>query len=432
MRKISSWGRLSEFNHEVVNLSGTRGLTRVLSESKPGVVIGNGRSYGDACLNPEGFIWSSRNLDCLIEFDRSTGQIKCESGVLLKDIQSLVVPEGWMLPVTPGTQLITVGGAIANDVHGKNHHLFGTFSDHITYIKIIRTNGETIECGPSLNSDWFSATVGGIGLTGFIVEVGIQLRKVLGPWLETESIPYASVSEFMQHAESSEKDWEHTVSWIDCLASSRGRGIFMRGNFISGSNREEPSQKKSKMPITPPVSLVNKLTLRPFNEVYFWLNKRKAGKRVVHYQPFFYPLDNLHDWNKMYGPRGFYQYQSVIPHESGSDAVQEMLKEIGRSGQGSFLAVLKTFGNRTPNGMLSFPLPGVTLALDFPNNGSKTTELFNRLDSIVLEAKGRIYLAKDSRMPKELFEAGYPRLQEFLKFRDPDISSAMSRRLMGS
>jgi FAD/FMN-containing dehydrogenase len=404
----------------------------LIQNAQPGLPFGNGRSYGDVCLNPDGLLWTTRGLDHLIAFNRETGRLTCETGVLLKDVQTLVVPAGWMLPVTPGTQLITVGGAIANDVHGKNHHTLGTFADHLIRLKLARTDGEIIECGPTLNTPWFAATVGGIGLTGLILEAEIQLKRVPGPWLTTETIPYASIAEFLACADDSEADWEHTVSWIDCLAGSSGRGLFMRANHIQAEQRPEPKLKKSRLPFVPPLSLVNKLTLKPFNEAYYWLTRRKAGKQTIaHYQPFFYPLDNLQDWNKMYGPRGFYQYQSVVPREVGLDAINEMLKAIGRSGEGSFLAVLKTFGHRESLGMLSFARPGVTLALDFPNNGAQTLKLFARLDQIVSEAKGRIYLAKDARMPRALFESSYPQFQKFLKYRDSGISSAMSRRLFG-
>lgn len=432
MRSITSWGRLTSLPHQVVSFPNISKAVTAISELKPGIAFGNGRSYGDSCLNPEGFLWSMRGLDHLIAFDREKGLLKCEAGVLLRDIQSLIVPEGWMLPVTPGTQLITVGGAIANDVHGKNHHMMGSFSDHVLRIKLLRTDGEIVECGPDQRQDWFAATVGGIGLTGLIVEADIQLKIVPGPWLETETIPYSDLGAFFKYADDSEAEWEHTVSWIDCLVGSGGRGLFMRGNPIAYHARPVPHPKKSRVPFVPPISLVNKLSLRPFNEAYYWMNKRKVGKQIVHYQPFFYPLDNLQDWNKMYGPRGFYQYQCVVPRDVGHDAVNEMLGEIGRSGQGSFLAVLKTFGDKRSIGMLSFPQPGVTLALDFPNSGNKTTELLDRLDRIVSNARGRIYLAKDARMSKSLFESGYPRLQEFLKYRDPGMSSAMSRRLLGS
>ena len=427
---MTAWGRLSALPHQVVALSDPRHTKALLMASTPGLPFGNGRSYGDACLNPEGVLWATRGLDHVIAFDPQTGVLTCEAGVLLRDIQALVAPRGWLLPVTPGTQMITVGGAIANDVHGKNHHVFGCFGDHVVQLNLLRTDGEEIICGPRLRADWFAATLGGIGLTGLITQATLQLKKIPGSWLETETIAYRNPHEFFDLADGSEQDWENTVSWIDCVAGSGGRGLFMRGNFIADAGRAAPKAAAKRMPFVPPVSMVNGLTLRPFNEAYFWLNKRKTGRQVTHYQPFFYPLDNLHDWNRMYGPKGFYQYQSVVPRAVGQEAVSAMLAEIGRSGQGSFLAVLKTFGNREPLGMLSFAQPGVTLALDFPNHGAKTLALFERLDAIVREARGRIYLAKDARMPRDLFEAGYPRLSEFIQYRDLGISSAMSRRLI--
>jgi FAD/FMN-containing dehydrogenase len=299
-------------------------------------------------------------------------------------------------------------------------------------ITVVRTDGETIESAPDRHPDWFSATIGGLGLTGVIVQATLQLRRVPGPWLDTETIPYEGLAEFFALADASEANWEYTVSWIDCLAGGAGRGIFMRGNHSETAARLAPAGRQRTMPFVPPVSLINRATLRPFNSAYYNLQKWRAGHATTHYEPFFYPLDNLLEWNRMYGPNGFFQYQSVVPKEAGIDAVQAMLKEIARSGEGSFLAVLKTFGDRQPLGMLSFPQPGATLALDFPNNGNRTLALLERLDSIIREAGGRIYPAKDARMPTDLFESGYPRLTEFLKYRDPGISSGLSRRLMGS
>ena len=433
MRPVSSWGRLSADPHHVVGLSDPRKVREALScGGAPGVAHGMGRSYGDACLNPQGTLWLTTGLDHFIAFDDRTGRLVCEVGVLLRDIQRLAVPRGWILPVTPGTQLVTVGGAIANDVHGKNHHVLGAFGDHVQRLTLLRTDGETIQCGPDERPDWFAATVGGVGLTGVIVQAEIQLRRIPGPWLETETIPYANLDEFFQLADDSEAQWEHTVSWIDCIPGSGGRGVFMRGNPVAAERQPVPPGRQLTMPIVPPVSLVNRLSLRPFNMAYYHLKKWRAGRAVTHYEPFFYPLDNLLEWNRMYGPRGFFQYQSVVPRGVARDAVQSMLQEIARFGDGSFLAVLKTFGNREPAGMLSFAQPGATLALDFPNHGERTQKLFARLDAIVTEARGRIYLAKDARMPRALFEAGYPRLPEFLKYRDRGISSGLSRRLMGS
>ncbi|MBW1668563.1 MAG: FAD-binding oxidoreductase [Deltaproteobacteria bacterium] len=432
MKPVSSWGRLSAEPHRVVELHDPFIVKDFLSHGPlPGLAYGMGRSYGDVCLNPGGTLWVTTRLNHFMAFDDRAGRLVCEAGVLLRDIQRLAVPRGWMLPVTPGTQLVTVGGAIANDVHTKNHHVMGSFGDHVRNLTLIRTDGEVIRCGPNERSDWFAATVGGLGLTGVIIQAEIQLRRVAGPWLETEIVPYGNLDEFFRLADDSEADWEHTVSWIDCISGGGGRGLFLRGNPTSPGNLPEPKGCNVTVPFVPPFSLVNRLSLRLFNMAYYHAKKRRAGRAVRHYEPFFYPLDNVLEWNRMYGPKGFFQYQCVVPRKVGKIAIQTILKEISRSGDGSFLAVLKTLGNRQSIGMLSFPQPGVTLALDFPNKGTHTYKLLERLDAIVYEAKGRLYPAKDSRMPKQLFELGYPRLKEFLKYRDPGISSGFSRRVMG-
>jgi FAD/FMN-containing dehydrogenase len=436
MVAVTSWGRLSRPDHTVTPLAdsgrvaGT--ISRMHDTACPGLAYGMGRSYGDSCLNPGGMLWVTPGLNRLISFDPVKGLLRCEAGVLLRDIQATMIPQGWSLPVTPGTQMVTVGGAIANDVHGKNHHVSGSFGHHVEQFNLVRTDGQNLDCGPSQNVDWFAATIGGLGLTGVITEATLRLKAVPGPWLESENIPYNSLDTFFQLADESESHWEHTVSWIDCLSKGNTRGIFMRANPVATPSRTERHSRPRTMPFIPPVSLVNRFTLRPFNTVYHALQKRKQQRQVVHYKPYFYPLDNMLEWNRMYGPRGFYQYQMVVPRAQGRDAVAAMLAAIAASGEGSFLAVLKTFGDRESRGLLSFPQPGVTLALDFPNNGSKTHTLFARLDAILLEAKGRLYPAKDARMSRDLFEASYPNLPEFMTFRDPGISSAMSRRLMGS
>lgn len=430
MRSMSSWGRLSSLPHDVVALTDRGQVSAVLKQNHPGIAYGMGRSYGDACLNDGGRLWHVRYLDRFIEFDESTGRVCCEAGVLLRDIQRMMVPRGWMLPVTPGTQLVTVGGAIANDVHGKNHHVMGSFGDHVLALTLARSDGTVMECRMDSEPGMFAATIGGVGLTGVIVAAQLQLRRIEGPWLHAETLPYRSLDEFFAYSDDSEAEWEHTVSWIDCVAG--GRGLFMRANPAESLDKPPPLQRSMGMPIVPPVSLVNALSLRLFNMAYFNLKSHGLAQSVVHYEPFSYPLDHVENWNRMYGPKGFYQYQSVVPREQGQEVIQAMLDEIARAGEGSFLAVLKTFGDRKAPGMLSFPRPGVTLALDFPNRGERTLRLFASLNDIVREAGGRIYLAKDACMPRDLFESGYPRLKEFLAFRDPGISSAMSRRLMGS
>jgi FAD/FMN-containing dehydrogenase len=430
MTKMSSWGRLNAHEHVVIDINDRSHIPALLRSHKPGLAYGMGRSYGDVCLNPGGTLWKTAKLDRFLSFNNKTGVLRCEAGVLLRDIQRLFIPRGWAIPVTPGTQLVTVGGAIANDVHGKNHHALGSFGDHLLKIRLLRTTGETIGCSRNHHHDWLTATIGGLGLTGLIVEAEIQLQKVPSAWLNVESIAYSNLDEFFHLADDSEAQWQHTVSWIDCL-SGIGRGIFMRGNPAAKSDCITPKARQLSMPFMPPVSLINRLSLQPFNHAYFHLQKRQAGLRVVHYEKFFYPLDNILNWNRMYGPKGFFQYQSVVPRTSGKEAVQAMLTAIANSGEGSFLAVLKTFGNREALGMMSFPQPGVTLALDFANSGATTQKLFERLDAIVRETGGRIYPAKDARMPRDLFESGYPKLHEFLAYRDPGISSALSRRLIG-
>lgn len=430
MRPLASWGRLSALPQEVVDLSDRTRVTAELSRGQPGIPYGLGRSYGDVCLNPGGTVWRTAGLDRFMRFDEATGRLACEAGTSLRDIQEVFVPRGWGLPVLPGTRFVTVGGAIANDVHGKNHHETGTFGDHVTSIRLLRTDGDEIVCGPDIRPDWFAATVGGLGLTGLIVEAELQLRRVPGPWLDTETIAYAGLGEFFRLSDESHPAWEHAVSWIDCTSVQGVRGLFLRA-------RPAPDQRGAwrpralAMPLVPPFSLVNRLTLKPLNRLYWMANQRQLGRRIAHYVPFLFPLDGIADWNRLYGPAGFYQYQCVVPREQGPSAIAELLALIARSGDGSVLAVLKTFGDRWPRGLLSFPRPGVTLALDFRNHAG-IAPLFAQLDAVVAAAGGRLYPAKDARMSRALFEASYPRLEEFLKYRDPGMSSGMSRRLMGS
>lgn len=354
MVAVGSWGRLGIHDHRMQLLADRARVPGDISGQRQGLAFGMGRSYGDVCLNPGGTLWDLRSLDRFIAFDEETGRLRCESGTLLREIQRFGVTRGWMLPVVPGTQYVTVGGAIANDVHGKNHHRYGCFGDHVTQLTLVRTSGEVLSCLPG--DAMFAATVGGLGLTGVIVEAELQLRRVPGPWLDVETLPYQDLQQFFMLADASEADWEHTVSWIDCLHPS-GRGIFMRANSVAADQPEPPSRSDLRFPFVPPTSLVNRLSLRPFNAMYYHL-KKIQHRSLQHYVQFFHPLDRIQDWNRMYGPHGFYQYQCVLPREAGAAGIQAMLKTIRRSGMGSFLAVLKTFGQRDAVGMLSFARPG--------------------------------------------------------------------------
>ncbi len=430
---VHSWGRLAPAAQRLQAPRSRHLPVPGRPQDGSALPFGNGRSYGDVCLNPGGRLWTMRSLDRFIAFDAASGVIECEAGVLLDEIIAVALPQGWFLPVTPGTRFVTLGGAIANDVHGKNHHRAGSFGEHVLSLVLARTDGRRIECSPSHERDWLAATIGGLGLTGAVLSARLQLRRVPGPWLRTESLPYRTLDEFFALADESERDWEHTVSWIDCVHGRDGaaRGIFFRGNHAA-HEAAEPAPNSRTVPFTPPVSLVNGPTLRAFNTAYFHHHRFHAGERWQHYRPFFYPLDGLLEWNRIYGRRGFFQYQCVVPQAARREATAALLAAIRASGSGSFLAVLKTFGDRPPAGLLSFPMAGATLALDFPSHGAPTEALFGRLDAIVAEAGGRLYPAKDARMPRAMFERSFARLGEFAAYRDPGISSAMSRRLMGS
>jgi len=430
MNVLSSWGNLAHQQHRVHYLDDRRNVGEVIGRFNPGIAYGMGRSYGDACLNVSGHVWNTRMLDNLIRFDSEKGLLCCEAGALLRDIQRLLIPRGWMLPVTPGTQFVTVGGAIANDVHGKNHHQFGCFGEHMNWLKLVRSDGEIIECSATQNQQWFRATVAGLGLTGVIVEAEIRLKRIQSPWMYSESIPFASLEDFFQLSDASEQEWEHSAAWIDCLPGKIGAGIFLRGNMANNVSRELPHSKDHEFPFMPPISLINRVSLRLFNRLYTAVNRKR--KSITHYETFLYPLDKLLYWNRIYGRQGFYQYQCVLPHKHRLEATKALLQQISQSDEGSFLTVLKTFGNRQATGLMSFPIHGVTLALDFPNKGDQTLALFNRLDTIVSDAGGRVYLAKDARLPAHLFAQFYPGYEQLRAFRDPGISSDMSRRLTGS
>ncbi len=431
LQPVASWGRLTREPHRLVGLHDLAKILETVQRSAlPGLAFGYGRSYGDVCLNPGSTLWMMRGLDNFIAFDTEAGILECEAGVLLKEIIEVALPRGWFPPVVPGTQFVTVGGAIANDVHGKGHHVTGSFGDHVLAFELVRTDGTVLNCSREENRDWFEATVGGLGLTGIITRAKLKLRRVPGPWLDAETIPFNFLEQFFELSAESEHRFEYSVAWIDCLHRAGGRGVFFRGNHSSRANVVR-LRKARTFPLRPPVPLVNGLSLRIFNNLFYSMQKARHRCGEQHYVPFFFPLDNLLEWNRMYGPRGFYQYQSVVPSEAAMKATRSMLREIAFSGLGSFLAVLKLFGDRTAPGILSFPMPGVTLALDFPNNGKRTLRLFERLNAIVRDAGGRLYPAKDACMPPELFKCGYPRLGEFLRYRDPGISSAMSRRLLG-
>jgi len=394
------------------------------------LAYGNGRSYGDVCLNSGATLLHTRGMDRFIAFDEASGVLSCEAGVLLSDILDVFVPRGWFLPVTPGTRFVTVGGAIANDVHGKNHHGAGTFGCHVRRFELLRSDGSRCLCSPGENADWFAATIGGLGLTGLITWVEMDLKRIAGVGVAVENFRFNGLDEFFSHNATAEASHDYTVAWIDCLAATP-RGIFVAGDHVAASDLALPPRKPGNLPLTLPAdwpfSLVNGVSLRAFNQAYY--HRPLPAKAVVHYEPFFYPLDAVAHWNRLYGRKGFYQYQFVLPM-AARELLGDILRCIATSGQGSFLAVLKTFGHLPSPGLLSFPMPGVTLALDFPNRGAPTLALFERLDAMVGAAGGRLYAAKDARMSGEFFQRSTPRLSEFMPYIDPKFSSGFARRVL--
>lgn len=399
------------------------------------LAFGCGRSYGDSCLNDQGILLDTAGINNFTEFDPCNGVLRCEAGVTLEDILKLIVPQGWFLPVTPGTKFVTIGGAIANDVHGKNHHKVGTFGWHVLRFELLRSNGDRFICSPTENGDWFEATVGGLGLTGLILWAEIRLERINNPFVIVETVKFDNLEEFFELSRNSEYDYEYTVAWIDCLARGHalGKGLFMRGNHAAPQITEPPYIRKIKamsIPFDAPGFILNRLSIKMFNFIFYNKKFRKYTEEIIHYDPFFYPLDAINHWNRLYGKRGFMQYQCVVPYDNHA-AIRSILSEISRCGLGSFLSVLKIFGDIQSPGILSFPRKGVTLALDFPNKGRQTFDLLERLDLIVRDNGGAVYPAKDARMSSESFKIFYPQWQKFESFIDPKFSSNFWRRVTG-
>jgi L-gulonolactone oxidase len=430
---VTSWGRVVRRPQSVAAPAFRDEIGEVVQARPAGascLAVGLRRSYGDSCLNQDGVLIETTRLDRFMAFDPQTGILRAEAGASLSDILALAVPRGFFLPTTPGTRFVTLGGAVANDVHGKNHHRAGTFGSHVRAVGLLRSDGSRLVLSPT--AELFRATIGGLGLTGIIEWVEIGLVPIPGTRLDVETIPFASLDAFWDIARASVETHEHTVAWIDCAASGAalGRGVFSRANWRADGGRKPHDDRTWKqVPFDAPAALLNAWTIRAFNELHYRLNGRAPRTSAQHYAPFFYPLDAIIGWNRLYGGRGLYQYQCVIPPPAQEAAVRALLGEIVASGEASFLAVLKTFGGLPSPGLLSFPRAGATLALDFPNRGTPTLQLMERLDAIVRDAQGALYAAKDGRMSAVMFRAGYPGLKDFAAHIDPACESDFWRRV---
>ena len=387
--------------------------------------FGNGRSYGDSCHNQTGTLIDMRTMNRILDFDPVTGVLRAEAGVLLSDVIDRVVPHGWFPAVVPGTRFVTLGGAIANDIHGKNHHRRGSFGCHVTGFSLLRSDGAIVNCSPEANGGLFAATIGGLGLTGLILTATIRLMKVAGDVVERVE-RFDRIGDYFDRAEEADAQNEYAVAWIDQLAG--GRGLLLTANHADVAGQTKAAGSRLGVPFQPPVNLLSKPFLRLFNMAYFHGKGRSAAPRRSGYQGFFFPLDGVGNWNRLYGPKGLLQHQSVIPLDTARDAVPELLAAATQSGHGSFLTVLKRFGSIASPGMLSFPRPGYTLTLDFPNAGEATLALMNTLDRITLEAGGGVNAYKDARMPPETFAASYPRWAELEALRDPAFMTDFWRR----
>jgi FAD/FMN-containing dehydrogenase len=395
---------------------------------------GQGRSYGDSCLPSGGTALLMSPLNKLQSFDAKTGLITAEAGLSFEALLDFIVPHGWFVPVTPGTKYVTLGGAIANDIHGKNHHKRGTLGCHVKELEVLRSNGETIICSPTREAEFFAATVGGLGLTGVITVCTLQLIPIASAFVDAETIKTTGLEDFFTLEDESARDWEYSMSWIDCMAhgKKRGRGIFFRGNHAKNGNpaAEFAGQAKWKVavPLQAPSWVLNRWSIRAFNELYYQQQQTRVKKGRLPIDPFFYPLDKILHWNRLYGQHGLLQYQFVLDSNRHQE-LTEIFDIIAQSGMGSFLAVLKKFGDIRSPGMLSFPRDGYTLTLDFQNQGPRSEALFKKLDAIVLRAGGRLYPAKDAMMSPELFQSGYPLWREFSRFVDPKFTSQFWQRV---
>lgn len=430
--QCSSWGLTGQRSCDHQYLRWRTDDLPLIDDGNRLLPFGNGRSYGDSCLNRDGISLDIRSLNHFIAFDPKSHIFRCESGVMLADLIDYFVPKGWMLPVTPSTKYVTVGGAIANDVHGKNHHRRGSFGNHVVSIVLRRSSGETISCSRTHNEKLFHATVGGLGLTGVILQADIMLMQIDGNCIKQESRRFQSLEEFVALSRDSHWKYEYLRARIDCSRKNKiGRGVLIRANHSNIKRRQRRFQnKRIKLPCVMPDFVINNTVSKLINSTGFYRHPRNGREKLLTFDQFFYPMDRVENWNWIYGKKGFFQYQCVVPFEDGDRWLEKLLKEVAKSEIASPMAELKLFGDIEAKGLLSFPRRGVSLSVDFPNRGSAILGLFERLDTIVANAKGAVYPAKDARMSAQNFKLFFPQLEEFKKYVDPKFSSTFWRRVV--
>ena len=398
----------------------------------PGKMLpyGLGRSYGDSCLLDDGAMVETQRLDHLIAFEPATGVVRCEAGCTLAKLLEFCVPRGWFIPVSPGTKFVTLGGCVANDVHGKNHHRAGTFGCFVRRLGLWRSDGVERECSLDNNAQLFRATIGGLGLTGLIRWVEIQLKPIRSALIEQRTTRLRGIDSFFEVARREEAEFEYAVAWLDATHAGNPRGIFIAGNHAqtSGPLDQPSSASRVSVPFTLPDFVLGARSIGLMNASYYATNAFRTGERTVGYDSFFYPLDAVGHWNRAYGKKGLIQYQLVVPMEFGPEVLRETLEKVQAEKQASFLTVVKLFGTMASPGMLSFPRPGVTVCFDFPHLGAATERLLDDLDRTVFGCGGALYPAKDGRMSRDAFERSFPRHREFKELIDPACSSNFAKR----
>lgn len=431
---FESWGRYPTYDADVRAIHWQDQFPHIIDGVHHGALpVGMGRSYGDVCLLNEGTLVKTTSMNRLLAFDPATGVLTAEAGITLAQILDFAVPRGFFLPVTPGTKYVTLGGAIANDIHGKNHHLAGTFGCHVPQFELVRSDGTRLHCSPTDNPDFYSATIGGMGLTGMITWAQLRLKPIVSRKIDYQGIQFHGIDEFLDLTAQAQHI-EYTVSWVDVTSTGKNfcRGIFMQGDHSQVPAPLKPSpEPKLTFPVELPGWVLNGATVGLFNTVFFHKQMKQRVSALQDYEPFFYPLDAVLKWNKMYGKRGLLQFQYAIPWEHAREGTIAILHEVAKSGLASFLAVLKAFGDVPSPGMMSFPKPGITLALDFPIKPEKSFALFDRLAEMTHEFGGRLYPAKDARMTAPQFQAFYPQWQRFARYKDPALTSSFWERVIG-
>lgn len=412
--KIYGWGKYPVMDAQVLLPQTQSDCSDFLKSNQTILPRGMGRSYGDSANSST--VIQLDYLDHFVEFNESTGVLTCEAGTSIREILNLTVPKGWFIPVTPGSSFVTIGGAIASDVHGKNHHQSGSFSEHLLSFELMLGSGEVINVKKNVYPDLFRATCGGMGLTGIILSASIQLKPIKSSQIHQTTIKASCLEAVCEQFEANHGS-SYSVAWIDCLASGRhlGRSLLMLGEHVQDGALELGKKKILNMPVDMPSSMLNHYSIKVFNSLYYHRTFSKTKHEVVSFEPYFYPLDTVGNWNRLYGKSGFVQYQFVLPKTVGVDGMKKILGVIVSSGKGSFLAVLKAFGKANGN-FLSFPIEGYTLALDFKMS-KEAVQLIKLLDSMVVEMGGRIYLTKDALMTEASFKKTYPQWEKFEEVR---------------